>query len=469
VEWEVDGDCEPIETYAVIDIGCEQIPVQNGELVDVYCLCQPAPPGGSGSSASSGGHSNSSGSGSASGASSGSGGGGHSSSDAAGDSGSGSSSGGGSGGSNSSVADPCACIFGSGSSGGGGSSGGSSDAGDSGGSSSSGGGTCGCPNDPPSGSSASGSSLSSGGSGGGSGSGSGSSDGDFADDAAYADSSSSGPGSGSIGSSGSSGSSGTPQSSGSSGSSSSGGPTEPCCIAIPGNEHDPLFVASDMVVLRVVAIDGEGNEVICEIDLCAVEPGPDPAEQQFCAPEGDVVRPAILTMQYVGTSCEDQAHGQDPNGVWCDEFVLELPETAWIVGSTSSDPSAGTVWCEGWVDLGNVFDVAASHAGQARLHETTFIHVLEAPGGMVLQSIGLNTTCSQPLDYGDRFGASMIVDVVDDLTAGGDVNLDGRVDFADLVRVIATWGSCDGCYEDVDANGQVDFADVQVILANWSN
>ncbi|MCP3904419.1 MAG: hypothetical protein GY715_12390 [Planctomycetes bacterium] len=279
-------------------------------------------------------------------------------------------------------------------------------------------------------------------------------------------------GGGGSSSSGTSGTSGTSQSSGSSASSSSssggGGGGAVCCIAIPGHEGTPTLIASDMAVLRVIAIDGDGNEAICEIDLCAVESGSEPHQQQFCPPDGDVVRPAILTMQYIATSCEDESHSQDPGTVYCDEFVLDLPETAWIIGSNSQDPYSGSVWCEGWVTKGNVFDVAASHAGQPRLTETTFIHVLDGPDGAVLQTTGLHTSCSQPLDFGDRFGASRIVDVVDDLSASGDVNLDGTVNFKDLMRVLAAWGSCDGCFEDIDSDGAVNFRDVQVILANWT-
>lgn len=49
-----------------------------------------------------------------------------------------------------------------------------------------------------------------------------------------------------------------------------------------------------------------------------------------------------------------------------------------------------------------------------------------------------------------------------------DLNGDGRIDFSDLVGVLATWGPCpEACPEDVDRNGQVDPADLMALVARW--
>ena len=63
--------------------------------------------------------------------------------------------------------------------------------------------------------------------------------------------------------------------------------------------------------------------------------------------------------------------------------------------------------------------------------------------------------------------------IFDDLTftlrvVRGDVDGDRRVDFDDLLLVLAAWGSCEGCPEDLNGDGVVDFDDVLLVLSNWS-
>jgi hypothetical protein len=53
----------------------------------------------------------------------------------------------------------------------------------------------------------------------------------------------------------------------------------------------------------------------------------------------------------------------------------------------------------------------------------------------------------------------------------GDVNGDGAVDFADILLVLAAFGSCDPgapCPADVDRSGDVAFGDLLLVLANWT-
>ncbi|MHC5113409.1 MAG: DUF7467 domain-containing protein [Planctomycetota bacterium] len=392
VEWEVTATCEPVETTAVIDIGCEQIAVENGQIVDVVCLCQPESGDGSGSS----------GSGSASGVSSGSHGGGDGGSSSSGASGASS---GGSGN------DPCACLFGSGSSG---------SAGD-----------CGC--DSGAASSASGSSHSSNG-------------------ASGPDSSHSGPGSGSIGSSGSS---------GSSGSASEG--HGPCCVAIPGEGEQPWLFASTTVVLIVTVTDAEGNVAQCEVDLCTVEDPPPTA--QLCP--GGGLMPAILSLEYTGASCEATSHGQDSGMVICDQPAATLPDTVYIRSTNAPFGTPGAlVWFEGWVSVGESFELTAAAAGQNRLLGTTYVHVLAGPGEALLQTTQFHTSCSQPLAMGDQYGADRLMALVANGMPAEDVNGDGTVDFSDVMQVYGAWGPCPDCYEDVDQDGIVDMHDVLAVMSS---
>ena len=50
----------------------------------------------------------------------------------------------------------------------------------------------------------------------------------------------------------------------------------------------------------------------------------------------------------------------------------------------------------------------------------------------------------------------------------GDLDGDGIVGIDDLLIVISSWGSCDGCPADFDNNGEVGIDDLLVVIANWS-
>ena len=48
-----------------------------------------------------------------------------------------------------------------------------------------------------------------------------------------------------------------------------------------------------------------------------------------------------------------------------------------------------------------------------------------------------------------------------------DLNDNGSVDFADLLEVLGSWGTCGGCDEDFDGNGVVEFNDLLNLLSKW--
>jgi hypothetical protein len=48
-----------------------------------------------------------------------------------------------------------------------------------------------------------------------------------------------------------------------------------------------------------------------------------------------------------------------------------------------------------------------------------------------------------------------------------DINGDGLVGFADVLRILANWGPCSQCDEDVNDDGDVGFADVLIVLGDW--
>jgi hypothetical protein len=56
-------------------------------------------------------------------------------------------------------------------------------------------------------------------------------------------------------------------------------------------------------------------------------------------------------------------------------------------------------------------------------------------------------------------------------TIPGDLNVDGSVDVADLIQLLAAWGECadvNDCPTDLDGSGDVGIGDLLILLQNWS-
>ena len=121
-------------------------------------------------------------------------------------------------------------------------------------------------------------------------------------------------------------------------------------------------------------------------------------------------KPSVVTMQYTADDCSATNHVQDPDKVSCDDFD-PLPDDVFILSTDKADPNDGSarIWFEDDVSLDELYDIDAANAGQNTLKSTTFIHVFDAEGGTLLQTIKFHTSCSQPLVGGDQFGSSMLI------------------------------------------------------------
>jgi len=68
-------------------------------------------------------------------------------------------------------------------------------------------------------------------------------------------------------------------------------------------------------------------------------------------------------------------------------------------------------------------------------------------------------------------GGQLLTIQVATATPTGDATGDGRVNTADLLRVLNSWGPCapaGPCTGDLDGNGVVNAADILVVINNWS-
>ena len=114
----------------------------------------------------------------------------------------------------------------------------------------------------------------------------------------------------------------------------------------------------------------------------------------------------VLRLLYTGSTCDTTEHSQDEKKVSCrDERVLL--DTVFVRASDKEDPDdeKAKIWFEGTVSVNEMFDIKASSAGEKEIKSDTYIHVFDSPGGTLLQNLRIHTSCSQPINLGDQFGA----------------------------------------------------------------
>jgi uncharacterized repeat protein (TIGR01451 family) len=180
-------------------------------------------------------------------------------------------------------------------------------------------------------------------------------------------------------------------------------------------------------------VDGSGASFVCgggDGDDCVVVTAGDCAamggafqgfdtdcESVDCIPpaafcEGGA-KPKILVMQYTGDNCGATQHSQAAGKVTCSGDVDFMPLVR-IRASNSSDPNnAGAlVYHDANVMLGDLFEIDATMAGQTKLATDTWMHIFVAGGGPLLQTVKFHTSCSQPLNAGDQYGAAKLLDFV---------------------------------------------------------
>ncbi|NND75005.1 MAG: hypothetical protein HKN44_08365, partial [Ilumatobacter sp.] len=143
----------------------------------------------------------------------------------------------------------------------------------------------------------------------------------------------------------------------------------------------------------------QGNDSACEEIICFT-PG------ESCCDLGD---PRILSMYFTGDDCSATSHDQGGNAT-CDDFGI-ITDPAYILATDKEDPDDGgaRVWFAGTVSVGDIYEIDAANAGENKLKSNTFIHIFDSEGGTQLQKVKIHTSCSEPLETGNQFGASLLV------------------------------------------------------------
>jgi hypothetical protein len=132
----------------------------------------------------------------------------------------------------------------------------------------------------------------------------------------------------------------------------------------------------------------------------------DPSHHIGVFPAGDACegkgKPETLTMLYTGGNVQDHSQASGKVNVSGD------PGSASPVQIISAERADGTGqnYFDGTVNLGEPFVIDGSHS---KLKSRTFVLILDDQNNL-LQTIEFHTSCSQPLELGDRFGGIQLID-----------------------------------------------------------
>ena len=121
-------------------------------------------------------------------------------------------------------------------------------------------------------------------------------------------------------------------------------------------------------------------------------------------------KPQILTMQYTGEGCFQSAHFQDLDKVECHGDPAFAPVVRIrATEKENPDDDGGKLWFEDEVALGEFFSIDARTHDEDKLKSKTYVHIRDLDGNL-LQSVRFETSCSEPLILGDRYGALVLED-----------------------------------------------------------
>ena len=116
-----------------------------------------------------------------------------------------------------------------------------------------------------------------------------------------------------------------------------------------------------------------------------------------------------LRFRYAGGGCGQTNHGQNAKKVRCANFgpwqnnhLIEPVRIVAFSGKKRKHIWLNTV--EANVYAGDVVELLASNGRSKELKSNTTVQIFDVNGNLIEQ-VSLNTSCSQPLDLGDRFGS----------------------------------------------------------------
>jgi subtilisin family serine protease len=141
--------------------------------------------------------------------------------------------------------------------------------------------------------------------------------------------------------------------------------------------------------------------------------------------------------------------------------------TPLVAGAVACIVQAQPTWTVD--ELRQFLFLTADHYVAEGTHDPDFVRgygIIDAFGAVELDCNGNGVLDTDDITEGtsDDVNSNGIPDECECLA---DVDGSGAVDVADLVDLLAAWGTCPDCPEDLDGNGAVDVADLVALLAGW--
>jgi len=173
-----------------------------------------------------------------------------------------------------------------------------------------------------------------------------------------------------------------------------------CAGAMISDPHAPITTVTldtsvncaQSCAVRLKISDGELNG-FCRVFIESV------SNESVCP-----TKPRTIEYTYVGTDCSASNYVQDPSSVRCSGDPM-YADPVHIVISKSNKP--GEVYFDGIVSLGQAFVEDGAGFPSGKVAPNTRIQIFDMLGTL-LQDASFHTSCSQPLEVGDQFGASII-------------------------------------------------------------
>ena len=192
----------------------------------------------------------------------------------------------------------------------------------------------------------------------------------------------------------------------------------------------PLGPGMTFGSLRVVSLTStEGGTVTLpedEDDECITSIDTVPAPH--C--EGKVM---TLQLRYVGGDCNQTMNTQAASKVGCTDVAppSALPVRVVISDGSAPPPHSSIYQDETGISGGDILTVRPSQCGRDWLTPATGFWIHDAVTDDLIQAGYFHTSCSQPLNLGDRFGALQVFGM--HTTEGGDVALGQDVEYTYVV------------------------------------
>ena len=150
---------------------------------------------------------------------------------------------------------------------------------------------------------------------------------------------------------------------------------------------------SQVCAVRLKVSDGVNNG-FCRVYVEVIDPVP------ICPS-----KPAAIEWMYLGGDCAASNYIQDPAGVYC-AGDPGATDPVRIVMTHNTQPNR--VYFDGIVTLGETFvELGSAGHKNGKVPPNTRVQIFDLLGNL-LQESDFHTSCSQPLEVGDQFGAVII-------------------------------------------------------------